>query len=45
MTRCHVNCKSAWEEYEKCEKRVEDKAAICYTYTPTTSVEDKAAIC
>ena len=23
--KCHVNCHHAWEEYEKCEKRIEAK--------------------
>ena len=23
--RCHVNCKLMWDEYEKCEKRIEAK--------------------
>ena len=23
--KCHVNCKNMWDEYEKCEKRIEAK--------------------
>ena len=37
--RCHVNCKHHWEEYEKCEKRVEDKVSM---HIPRISQHPKA---
>ena len=36
--KCHVNCVHAWEEYEKCEKRVEAKASS----TPSADLGTRA---